>query len=150
MGIELGPAEIDEYMLSSPRCILCISREGKSPLALPMWFGWIDGKIYIRTLLTSKKVAAIRKNPRVSCLVESGEQYFSLKAVLFMGECEVIDEQEEARRYENLIFESKRIYKELFPEHLPPHLASHYEKPLAVLRITPTGIISWDFDKVRR
>ena len=78
MGIELSQSEIDDYLLSSPRGILCVSRNNLAPLALPMWFGWIDGKVMMNTLLTSKKMEPIRRNPQVSFLVESGEAYFTL------------------------------------------------------------------------
>ena len=150
MGIELSREQIDEYMLDSPRIILCIARAGKAPLAVPMWFGWVNGQILMTTLLKSKKVAYVRESPLVSCLVESGEEYFTLKSVLFMGRCEVIDDQEEAKRTFDLIFRSKPIYKKLFPEELPPHLEKFYQLPRAVLRVTPHSTSTWDFAKVRR
>ena len=150
MGIELPPAEIDEFMLSASRVILCVSRKDKAPLAVPMWFGWMERKIYISTLLASKKVGYVRENPHVSCLVESGEDYFTLKSVLFMGDCEVIDDQEQARRDWERVFETKPLYKRLFPKELPPHLEKFYQLPRAILRITPQSTTSWDFSKVRR
>ncbi|MCZ6531495.1 MAG: pyridoxamine 5'-phosphate oxidase family protein [SAR324 cluster bacterium] len=149
MGIELSQAEIDEYMLRASRTILCISREGKAPLAVPMWFGWMERKIYISTLLASKKVGYVRENPLVSCLVESGEDYFTLKSVLLMGTCEVIDDQQQALHYGDQIFETKPLYKELFPDKLPPHLEKFYQLPRAILRITPHSTTTWDFSKVR-
>jgi hypothetical protein len=38
MGIELSRAEIDCYLNAAPRGILCVTRDGHAPLALPMWF----------------------------------------------------------------------------------------------------------------
>lgn len=148
MGIDLEPLEIDHFMQESSRAILCISRQGKAPLALPMWFAWIDGKIYIHTLLASKKVGYIRDNPLVSCLVESGEEYFTLKSVLFVGHCEVIDDQEVVRREMERMQKAKPLYDKLRPEKLPPHLERFYEKPRALLRITPHSTTSWDFSKI--
>jgi len=150
MGVELSAQEIDQYLLSSPRIILCINRPGKAPLPLPMWFGWIDGKIYMHTLQSSKKIQPVRENPEVSCLVESGEEYFSLKALLIIGHCDVIDDQAEVRKYAELITQTKPIYKKYRPESWPPHLQRHYEKPRSLLRITPKSFTSWDFNKIRR
>ena len=150
MGIELTPEELDEYMRNSPRIILCVTRPGRAPLAVPMWFGWQDGTIYMRTVLASRKVGYIRENPLVSCLVESGEGYFSLKAALLTGHCEVVDDQEKARELEPLVMSTKPIYREYWPETLPPHIEKIYAAPLAMLLVRPTNVTTWDFAKVRR
>ena len=149
-SIELNQEEIDAYMLSSPRGILCVSRENLAPLALPMWFGWIDGKVRMNTLLTSKKVEPIRRNPLVSFLVESGEAYFKLKALLVIGKCEIIENPDGAEKWMRQLQENKPLYKELIPPSWPPHLERHYARPHAALVITPASLTSWDFDKVRR
>ena len=149
MGVELSAAEIDAYMLSSRRCILCVSREGRAPLPLPMWFGWVEGQIVMHTLLASKKVAQLRANPQVACLVESGEHYFSLKAVLAIGHCTVLDDQAEVRRWIERINESKPLYRELRPEQWPAHLERFYQQPRAALLVRPHSLTSWDFRKIK-
>lgn len=149
MGVELSAAEIDAYFLNSPRCILCISRDGKAPLPLPMWFGWVDGRIVMHTALESRKVGYLRANPQVSVLVESGEHYYTLKAVLAIGTCTVVDDQPEVRRWIERLNESKPLYRQLRPEQWPPHLQRFYEKPRAALLVRPTSITSWDFAKIR-
>ena len=148
--IALSQPEIDENMLSSPRGILCDTRENLAPLAQPKWFGWIDGTIVMTTLATSKKIEPVRKSPAVSFLVESGEEYFTLKALLIIGNCQVDDDPASAKRWQEAVWENKPIYKELFPDTLPPHLERHYDKPHAALVITPSSITSWNFAKVRR
>ncbi|HUJ74941.1 MAG TPA: pyridoxamine 5'-phosphate oxidase family protein [bacterium] len=149
MGVELSSAEIDAFLLSAPRLILCISRPGRAPLPLPMWFGWLDGKIYMHTLQASKKMAPLRSNPEVACLVESGEHYYTLKAVLIIGTCEISDDQEQVRRIQARINETKPIYSTYRPSEWPPHLARHYAKPRSLLTVTPKSITSWDFQKIR-
>jgi hypothetical protein len=41
MGIELSHDEIDRYLNAAPRGILCVTRDGHAPLALPMGFAWV-------------------------------------------------------------------------------------------------------------
>ncbi len=149
MGVELSPQEVDAYLLAAPRLILCVSRPGRAPLPLPMWFGWIERKIVMHTLRTSKKVRQIRENPEVACLVESGEHYYTLKAALIIGPCEVIDDDEEVRRVQRAINETKPLYRQLRPEHWPPHLERLYTQPRSLLRVTPRSITTWDFQKIR-
>ena len=153
MGIELTGAELDDYFAHAPRAILCVGRDGKAPLALPMWFAWHDGAIYMNTALKSKKIDDVRQNPEVSCLVESGEQYFTLKAVLVIGRCEINTNQDEVNieAWNAWIGRVKPLYSRLLdPSKLPPHLARFYAQPRATLKITPRSITSWDFAKIRR
>jgi nitroimidazol reductase NimA-like FMN-containing flavoprotein (pyridoxamine 5'-phosphate oxidase superfamily) len=151
MGIELTPVEIDAFLAASPRGILCVARDGRPPAATPMWFAWVDGKIVMGTALASKKIAAIRKRPEVTFLVESGEHYWTLKGVRITGTCAVVDDQAEARAWQERLDRTKPMYRErLFPETLPPHLQRLYAGPRAALVITPSAIASWDFAKVRR
>jgi nitroimidazol reductase NimA-like FMN-containing flavoprotein (pyridoxamine 5'-phosphate oxidase superfamily) len=150
MAIELSREEIDRYLNAAPRGILCVTRDGHAPLALPMWFAWVDGKVVMHTSLRSKKVAAVRRHPEVSFLVESGEHYWTLKAALIIGSCEIVDDQTAARALMGRIEQVKPLYTEqLFPKELPPHLQRFYAQDRAALVITPKSITSWDFAKVR-
>ena len=150
MGVELSAEEIDAYLENAPRCILCVSRPNRAPLPLPMWFGWVDGQIVMHTLLASKKVGYLRAQPEVSVLVESGEHYFTLKAVLAIGTCTVVDDPTEVRTWIERINESKPLYRKLRPEQWPPHLQRFYEQPRAALLVRPASITTWDFAKIRQ
>lgn len=151
MGVELSPEEIDAYMLAAQRAILCVSRgEERAPLAVPMWFGWIDRRVVMHTLQASPKVGHIRRHPQVTCLVESGEHYYTLRAVQVFGRCEVSDDQADVARVREQINESKPFYRDLRPGQWPAPLERHYARPRVVLRITPERIVSWDFAKIRR
>jgi nitroimidazol reductase NimA-like FMN-containing flavoprotein (pyridoxamine 5'-phosphate oxidase superfamily) len=150
MGVELTAPEIDAYLQAAPRCILCVSRDGHPPLPLPMWFGWIDGRIVMSTLAASKKVAHLRKHPQVACLVESGEDYFALKSVLIMGRCEVVEDDGAAREWMKRIEETKPLYRSLKPERFPGHLERFYQRPRVALLVAPSSLTSWDFAKIPR
>lgn len=150
MGVELAAHEIEEYLQARPRVVLCINRPGRPPMATPMWFAWIDGQVWMHTLLASRKVDYIRADPNVTCLVESGQHYYELKAVQIRGPCEVVDDPEQVRAGIARMNEAKPLYGSLRPASWPPHLERHYAKPRALLRVTPQRITTWDFSKIRR
>src|SRR5258705_1391949 len=148
MGIELSREEIDRYLNAAPRGMLCVTRDGLAPLALRMWFAWVDGKVVMHTSLKSKKVAAVRKHPDVSFLVESGEHYWTLKAALIIGACEIVDDQAGARAWMWRIEGVKPLYRqEPFPKELPapPPKASPHDS--ASLVMPPKPFTSWAFAK---
>lgn len=149
MAVTLEPREIDEFMNARPTTILCVTRPGKAPFATPMWFAWMDGQVFMHTLLTSKKVQYVREQPLVTCVVEAGLGYYELKSVLLMGHCDVIDDQEVVRAEMERMRLAKPLYEELRPKELPPHLEKHYAKPRALFRLKPHSITTWDFAKIR-
>lgn len=150
MGVELSREELNHYLLTAPRAILCVSRgDERPPVALPMWFGWIEGQVVMHTLADSPKVGHIRRHPQVSCLVESGEHYYTLKAVMLQGPCSVSDDPADVQWAVGAINANKPFYNELRPDEWPPHLQRHYAKPRVVLRVSPERIVSWDFAKIR-
>ena len=149
MGVTLEPHEIDAFMNAQPTTILCVTRPGKPPFATPMWFAWMDGRVVMHTLLSSKKVRYLRDEPLVTCVVEAGLGYYELKAILLMGPCEVVDDQAIVRAEMERMRVAKPLYDELRAKELPPHLEKHYTKPRALLRVKPHSITTWDFGKIR-
>jgi len=57
-----------------------------------MYYMMIDGMITFWTYRTSQKALNLERDPRISCLVETGEQYFDLKGVLVQGTAHRIDD----------------------------------------------------------
>jgi general stress protein 26 len=153
MGIELTDPEIDAYLAQAPTVILGIDRDGRAPLLVPMWFAWHEGALYMNTALDSAKIGWLRRRPEVSCLVESGDAYFTLKAVRITGNCAINDSQAEVNSavWIEWLFQVKPLYATLADrEQMPPHLERFYRRPRATLKVTPRRIGSWDFAKIRR
>lgn len=153
MGIALTDAEIDAFLRQAPTLILAVNRSGRAPLMVPMWFAWHAGAIHLNTALDSRKVACLRADPRVSCLVESGTDYFALKAVFMTGECRINDDQTEVNTecWSEWLGAVKPLYRECLRRgSMPPHLLRHYARPRATLIVRPRHVTSWDFAKIRR
>src|SRR6516162_10116057 len=73
--------------------VASINKDG-TPHLVAMWYGFIDGNIVFWTYGKSQKVANLRRDPRISCLVESGQTYEGLKGVSVTGRGEISDDRE--------------------------------------------------------
>jgi PPOX class probable F420-dependent enzyme len=85
VSVRLTEAETQEFLTASHTGILSTLRRDGSPAVMPMWFVVIDGHVYVRTLARSRKAGHMRRDPRVSFLVESGLAWRDLKAVVLSG-----------------------------------------------------------------
>src|SRR5262249_57027853 len=68
------------------------------PISLPMWFVALDRHIYLRTPAHSKKLVRIRHDSRGNFLVERGERWKELCAVMMRVEAERVEAGEEYDR----------------------------------------------------
>ena len=65
-----------------------------TPHLVPMWFAVIDSRIAFWTYAKSQKANNLRRDPRVTCLVEAGESYGELRGLSITGRAEISDDYE--------------------------------------------------------
>src|SRR3954470_4149991 len=58
-----------------------------------MWYGFYQGKPAFETFTKSQKILNLRRDERVSALVEDGDDYAKLRGVELVGRGEVIDDK---------------------------------------------------------
>ncbi len=72
-----------------------IARDGV-PHPAPMWYAIDeDGALVMTTFTKSQKIKNLRRDPRVSLLVEDGTDYTELRGVVIYGTAELIQDAED-------------------------------------------------------
>lgn len=91
--ISLTDAEMAEFLESGHTLgVASIDADGYPHLA-PMWYVMRDGKITFRSFTKSQKIVNLRRDSKVSVLLESGESYDELKGVMIRGTATLIDDR---------------------------------------------------------
>ena len=98
MGVQLNRDEIWEFLEKGHTGILTSLRSDGRPITLPIWYVALSEAIYVRGPAHTKKFSRIRKDPRVSFLVESGVKWAELKAVHCSGRAHFVEDPDEAKR----------------------------------------------------
>lgn len=149
MSVRLTEEEAWEVLRSSHTGILTTLRRDGAPLALPMWFVALDRAIYLRTMARSRKMTRIRRDPRVSFLVESGLRWAELRAVHLVGRAEVVSDAAEETHVAEALEVKYRAFRTA-RERQPKATREHYSADWVTLRIVPEGrLITWDNAKLR-
>ncbi len=148
MGIQLSDAEAWEFLARSHTGILTTLRQDGVPISLPLWFASFDGGVYFVTPARSKKVGRVRRDSRACFLVESGEAWRELKAVLMTGTVAFVEAEDLQAR---VLQEMDRKYAAFRPnlEKAPDATKKHYGGGSATLCFTPKKSISWDNSRIR-
>src|SRR5215813_7859227 len=83
--ITMTDAEVSALLAGSRKVQLAtINRDG-TPHLVTMFYVMLGGQIAFWTYRASQKARNLARDPRVTCLVETGEEYFELRGVQVAG-----------------------------------------------------------------
>ncbi|MBF6173710.1 pyridoxamine 5'-phosphate oxidase family protein [Nocardia blacklockiae] len=142
--IVMSDAEIAEFLEHSR--IITLATLGKSglPHLTAMWYGLVDGAIWFETKAKSQKAVNIRRDPRVTVLVEAGDTYDQLRGVSIEGRAEIVDDAEALFRVGVSVWER---YTGPYSEEVRPMVEAMLNKRVAI-RVVPERTRSWDHRKL--
>jgi PPOX class probable F420-dependent enzyme len=109
-----------------------------------MWYGFLDGLIAMETKAKSQKAVNLRRDPRVTVLVETGESYLELRGVEIAGEVEIIEDADQLFEIGKSVFSR---YFAPYTEELRPQVEASLAKRVGLV-VHPTRIVSWDHSKL--
>lgn len=148
MGVRLDDDETWAFLDAAHTGILGTLRADGSPALVPMWFVALDRAVHLRTLASSAKAGHIRRDPRVSFLVESGLAWAELKAVVLHGVAEVVEDRGLCTRIDAAFDAKYEGFRT--PENVPEATRRHYAARRVHLRVVPGGRpLTWDNAKLR-
>lgn len=142
--IEMSAPEIDEFVGSQRTATLATLGPGGQPHLVAMWFGYLDGYLWFETKSKSQKAVNMRRDPRISVLIEDGLTYDTLRGVAFEGRAEITTDAGALQRLGVNIWE--RYYGEYTAE-AGPMVAAMLHKRIAV-RVDVERARSWDHRKL--
>ena len=143
MTIRLTSDEAWEAVGAAHTGILTTLRRDGMPIALPVWFVVDDRSVALMTPAGTKKIARIRRDPRASFLVESGEQYTELCGVHLTGRVELVEDAAAISRIEAAVNAKYAGFRP--PTASLPAAAQAYYARQVFLRFVPDDrILTWD------
>jgi nitroimidazol reductase NimA-like FMN-containing flavoprotein (pyridoxamine 5'-phosphate oxidase superfamily) len=144
MSVRLPVDEAWAVLEGSHTGILASLRRDGVPMALPIWFVVLDRRIYVSGPATAKRLARIRRDARVSFLVESGARWAELRAVHLTGRARIVTEPDLLERVAAAL-DAKYAAFRTPRTTMPDATRAHYEVPRATIEIVPDArIVSWD------
>lgn len=149
--ISLSDEELSEFLEAGHTLqVASIDPDGFPHLA-PMWYVVRDGKITFRSFTKSQKIVNLRRNPKLSVLLESGETYDELKGVMIRGTATLVEDRATVLSIYGAIAAKYRMVGgrpvELDDEALEAAFGSYAEKNTAVI-VEPLKVASWDHAKI--
>jgi PPOX class probable F420-dependent enzyme len=142
--IVMSQAEIEDFVASSRGGTLATAGADGQPHLTAMWYGVVDGEIWFETKAKSQKAVNLRRNPRITFLLEDGDTYDTLRGVSFEGTAEIVDDPEAIFRVGVSVWER---YTGPYTEEDKPAVDMMMNKRIAI-RLVVKRVRSWDHRKL--
>ena len=149
--ISLDDDELAAFLASGHTLqVATVGADGYPHLA-PMWYVMRDGKIVFRSFTKSQKIVNLRRNPKLSVLLETGDAYAELRGAMIRGTATLVEDRDFvleiygalAAKYE--MIGGRRV--ELDATALEATFGRFADKNTAVV-VEPVKIASWDHTKL--
>ncbi len=87
----MTPDEVQSFLADNT--VLQVATLGSDgwPHVAPMWYVMDGDKIVFRSFTKSQKIVNLTRNPNLTVLVESGDEYSQLRGVMIKGTARLID-----------------------------------------------------------
>jgi PPOX class probable F420-dependent enzyme len=116
------------------------------PHLAAMWYALIDGKVHFTTYARSQKVRNLRRNPRISVMLEAGTPYNELRGLVIEGNAAIIEGDADLAARVAAMSGSRRPAEP--PPGPPTEQTLRAVAKRVVIRVDPVHVYSWDHRKL--
>jgi PPOX class probable F420-dependent enzyme len=92
--VRMTAEEVDRFLHEGGTMTLASMSPDGSIQLVAMFYGFLEGSVAFLTKAKSQKVKNLRRDPRMSVLLEAGEDYQELRGVSLSGHGEVVEDPE--------------------------------------------------------
>jgi PPOX class probable F420-dependent enzyme len=143
-AIKMSDEEISAFLEAGRDLQVASINVDGTPHLVTMWYAMQDGEIAFWTYGKSQKIINLRRDPRLTVLVATGEVYEQLKGVSIQGRAELVDDPADVLRYGEAVYE--RYWGPLNDTVREGVQAMGAKRVVIVVK--PEKILSWDHSKL--
>ena len=142
--IRMSEAEIAEFLSGSHTLqVASINADGTPHLAA-MFYAVVDGQVGFWTYGKSQKVVNLRRDPRITVMVETGKAYEELCGVMITGRSRLVEDREGVTAFGELLY--PRYFGEL--NDAAREGVAYTGQKRVVVFVEPVKVVSWDHRKL--
>jgi PPOX class probable F420-dependent enzyme len=143
-NITMTPEEVTAFLEEQP--VLNVATIGPTghPHLVAMWYVMLDGKPTFWTFGKSQKIINIRRDPKITALVESGDTYDQLRGVELVGTASLVEDFDAIR---DIGVRVSTKYSGPPSDAALPFIEKQAQKRIGVV-IDVERVVSWDHTKL--
>ena len=143
--ILMAPEEVEAFLEEQRTLQVASINADGTPHLVAMWFARHDGEIAFWTYAKSQKVVNLRRDPRLTVMVESGAKYEELKGVTIYGRARIVEDLDEVFAFGDKIY--KRYWGPIDSDLIREGVRAMGRKRVLIL-VEAEKTVSWDHSKL--
>jgi PPOX class probable F420-dependent enzyme len=145
--VAMSADEVAAFLAERRTATMCTINVDGSIHAVAMWYGFCsDGRLAVQTKAKSQKAQNVRRDPRMTCLVEAGEAYEELRGVELVGRAELVEDPDRLWEVGVSVYDR---YVGPYTEASRPAVEAMLNKRVAIV-LDVQRTVSWDHRKLSR
>jgi PPOX class probable F420-dependent enzyme len=142
--ITMTDDEVAEFLEQQRNATMATLGPSGMPHLVAMWYAVLDGQIWFETKSRSQKAVNLRRDPRITCMVEAGHTYDTLRGVSIEGTGTIVEDPDDLWKVGVSVWER---YNGPYSDEVAPLVEFMLHKRIAV-RIDVDRVRSWDHRKL--
>jgi PPOX class probable F420-dependent enzyme len=143
-AVKMSPDEVEAFLEEERTATMCSMHPDGSIHAVAMWYAFLGGVLAVETKRKSQKVQNLRRDPRLTFLVEAGDRYEELRGVELVGQARIIEDPDALWEFGVSMWER---YIGPYTEDQRPGVELMMRNRL-VVTVDVTKVVSWDHRKL--
>ena len=144
--VAMTPAEAAAMLAAARKMQLATINPDGTPHLVTMFYALIDGRIAFWTYRKAQKARNLTRDPRLSCLVEAGEDYFELRGVSIQGRARLVEEYDDIRTLGAKV--AKRMAGDMDLGEFGDEIVEKQARKRVGIVVEPEKVTSWDHRKM--
>jgi PPOX class probable F420-dependent enzyme len=140
----MSDEEVTTFIEQHRTVTMATNGPGGTPHLVAMWYAVIDGAIWFETKAKSQKVVNLRRDDRITCMLEDGWTYETLRGVSIEGRAVIVDDPDALWAVGVSVWER---YNGPYTDEVKPLVEFMLNKRVAV-RVDAERVRSWDHTKL--
>jgi len=145
-AVTMSDGEIEQFLTDNMKVQIATIGPDGTPHLTTLFYVLEDGMVAFWTYGRSQKVVNLRRDPRITCLIEDGEDYFELRGVTIQGKARLVEEYDDIRALGARV--AKRMAGDLDLGDFGDEIVEKQARKRVGIVVEPIKVASWDHHKM--
>jgi PPOX class probable F420-dependent enzyme len=142
----MSQPEIDAFLEAAMKVQVATVNPDGAPHLSTLFYVMQDGVMAFWTYGSSQKIKNLERDPRITCLVEDGEDYFELRGVSIQGRARLVEEYDDIRTLGAKV--AKRMAGDMDLGEFGDEIVEKQARKRVGIVVEPEKVTSWDHRKM--
>jgi PPOX class probable F420-dependent enzyme len=144
--VAMSDEEIEQFLVDNLKVQIATIGPDGTPHLTTLFYVLEDGLLAFWTYGRSQKVVNLRRDPRITCLVEDGEDYFELRGVSIQGKARLVEDHDEIRALGSRV--ARRMAGDVDLGEFGDEIVEKQARKRVGIVVEPVKVASWDHRKM--